>query len=49
MKSELEAKRIDKCTYGFILWHLNGRHGFKDMLDNGYVMEGNKLKAVNCD
>jgi len=49
MKSELEAKRIDRCTFGFILWHLNGRHGFKDMLDNGYVMEGRNLKAVDCD
>ncbi len=38
MALELEKGRIDKCTYGHLLWHATGRKSFKPMLDNGYVM-----------
>ena len=49
MKSELDEGRVDRCTYGFMLWHLNGRHDWKNLLDNGYIMEGNELKAIDCN
>ncbi|WP_037320041.1 hypothetical protein [Salegentibacter sp. Hel_I_6] len=38
MKNELEKGRINKCTYGHLLWHFTGRKSFQPMLDNGYEM-----------
>lgn len=46
--------RIQKCDYGYLLWHLNGRSNFQPMLENGYEMikddnGGFHLTAVDCD
>ncbi|MFA8433198.1 MAG: hypothetical protein ACEPOZ_01660 [Marinifilaceae bacterium] len=54
IKVELEAKRINRCQYGYLLWHFNGRSDFKYMLENGYqwvVLENGRktLKAVDCN
>jgi len=38
MKNELDKGRINKCTYGHLLWHFTGRKSFQPMLDNGYEM-----------
>ncbi|MGG7036886.1 MAG: hypothetical protein ACI7YS_17090, partial [Flavobacterium sp.] len=38
MKKELAERRINKCTYGHLLWHVTGRKSFQPMLDNGYEM-----------
>ena len=53
-KIEKEQGRLEKCDYGYLLWHLNGRSDFQPMLDNGYEMSKNedgtfKLKPVDCD
>ncbi|MFD0976983.1 hypothetical protein [Salinimicrobium gaetbulicola] len=53
-KIEKEQGRLEKCDYGYLLWHLNGRSDFQPMLDNGYEMIKNedgtvKLKPVDCD
>ena len=39
MKAELEEGRIDRCTYGHMLWQFTGRQSFQPLLDNGFVME----------
>lgn len=52
MKKELEESRIDRCTYGHLLWHFTGRKSFQPMLDNGYVLEeknGRKVLSSTCD
>lgn len=54
MKQELETGRINRCTYGYLLWHVNGRSSFQPMLDNGYVMEKKEdgsfsLQAEDCE
>ncbi len=54
LKTEFKNKRINRCIYGYLLWHINGRNNLKYMLDNGYEMKKNKsgmtvIKAVNCD
>ena len=53
-KNELQNKHLNRCEYGHILWHLNGRKNFNDMLDNGFELitneDGQKvLKAINCE
>lgn len=51
-REELEEGRIDRCTYGYLLWHLTGRQSFQPMLDNGYVMEvenGNTNLRSTCE
>ena len=40
-KEYKEGNLPDRCEYGYLLWHLNGRSDFSYMLDNGYVMEKN--------
>ncbi|MCP9201286.1 hypothetical protein MKO06_15355 [Gramella sp. GC03-9] len=54
VKIEREKGRLEKCDYGYLLWHLNGRSDFQPMLDNGYAMTKKEdgtieLKAVDCD
>ena len=53
---ELERKEgnINKCEYGYLLWHLNGRKDMKYFLENGYVLEEQpdgkkKMTAKNCE
>lgn len=52
MKNELEEGRIDRCTYGHMLWHFTGRSSFQPLLDNGFVMEekdGRSNLRSTCD
>ena len=52
MKNELEEGRINRCTYGHMLWHFTGRKSFQPMLDNGFVMEeknGRTHLKSTCD
>lgn len=54
LKREYEEGNLgDKCEYGYLLWHLNGRSDFKYMLENGYLMEKNADGTFNlvrtCD
>lgn len=52
MKNELDEGRIDRCTYGHMLWHFTGRKSFQPMLDNGFVMEeknGHTHLKSTCD
>lgn len=52
MKTELEEGRIDRCTYGHMLWHFTGRKSFQPLLDNGFVMEeenGRTNLKSTCD
>lgn len=52
MKNELEEERIDRCTYGHMLWHFTGRQSFKPLLENGFVMEeknGRTNLKSTCD
>ena len=51
---EFENKRINRCAYGYLLWHFNGRKNIKYMLDNGFELKKDKtgktrLEATNCD
>ena len=51
---ELDNKNMNRCEYGHILWHLNGRKSVQDMLDNGFesvIDESGQqvIKAVNCE
>ncbi|WP_372919726.1 hypothetical protein [Salegentibacter sp.] len=53
VEHEKDKGRIEKCDYGYLLWHFNGRSDFQPMLDNGYEMEKEEdgtfhLKAVDC-
>lgn len=52
MKKEMEKGRIDRCTYGHLLWHFTGRKSFQPLLDNGFIMEikdgRNNLRST-CD
>ncbi|WP_201309307.1 hypothetical protein [Flavobacterium sp. MK4S-17] len=54
MKQELLYGTIDRCKYGHLLWHFNGRKDVNDLLNNGfeYIVDENgtkTLSAVNCD
>ncbi len=54
IKDEFEEGRINRCAYGYLLWHVNGRNNLKYLLENGYQMikdENGKeiLKAVDCN
>ena len=54
MKRELERGTIDRCKFGHLLWHFNGRKDINDLLNNGfeYVEDESgtkRLSAVNCD
>ncbi|WP_405368868.1 hypothetical protein [Nonlabens sp. Asnod2-A12] len=52
MKNELDIGRIDKCTYGHLLWHFTGRKSFQPMLDNGYELveeNGKKRLKSTCE
>lgn len=52
MKNELKEGRIDRCTYGHMLWHFTGRKSFQPMLDNGFVLEeknGRTHLKSTCD
>jgi hypothetical protein len=54
MKQELADCNIDKCKYGHLLWHFNGRKDINDLLNNGFEYVVNEdgvktLTAVDCD
>ncbi|MUV04317.1 hypothetical protein GN157_11410 [Flavobacterium rakeshii] len=54
MKQELLDGTVDRCKYGHLLWHFNGRKDVNDLLNNGFEYiedeDGTKrLSAVNCD
>lgn len=54
IKQELLNGTIDKCKYGHLLWHFNGRKDVNDLLNNGfeYIVNENGVRtitAVNCD
>lgn len=38
MRQEYQIGNINKCQYGYLLWHFTGRTSFQPMLDNGYEM-----------
>lgn len=46
IKNELDQGRINKCTYGHLLWHFTGRKNFQPMLDNGYKMVEENGKTI---
>ena len=39
MKSEFDEHNIDQCTYGYLMWHFNGRKSLQPMLENGWKIE----------
>lgn len=43
----------NRCEYGYLLWHLNGRRDFSHMLNNGYEMvineDGSRVLESKCD
>lgn len=52
MKNELKEGRIDRCTYGHMLWHFTGRKSFQPLLDNGFILEekdGRSNLRSTCD
>ena len=54
MQQELANGTINRCKYGHMLWHFNGRKDINDLLENGfeYVEDENgsrTLSAVDCD
>jgi len=52
MKNELDNGRINKCTYGHLLWHITGRKSLQPMLENGYEMveeNGKKILKSMCE
>jgi len=52
MKNELEEGRIDRCTYGHLLWHFTGRKSFEPMLQNGFEMveeNGKTMLKSTCN
>lgn len=53
MEKEYKQKRISKCQYGYLLWHLNGRNNLSYFLDYGYkYIETNgirRLAPVDCE
>lgn len=51
---EYNEGRINRCTYGWIKWHVNGRNDMRHFLENGYQFvedsEGNRvLRGVDCN
>jgi len=51
---EYNEGRINRCTYGWIKWHVNGRNDMRHFLENGYQFvedsEGKRiLRGVDCD
>jgi len=54
MTREYDQGRINRCAYGYLKWHLNGRNDMRHFLENGYklveVENGKKvMKPINCD
>jgi len=52
MKNELQEGRIDRCTYGHLLWHFTGRKSFEPMLQNGFEMveeDGKTILKSTCN
>lgn len=54
IKKEREIGNLNRCEYGHILWHLNGRKNIQDMLDNGFTLVRDEngletLKAIDCE
>ena len=51
MQNELKNGTINKCEYGYCLWHFSGRVNLQPMLENGYTMveeNGKKIMKPNC-
>ncbi len=54
MTNEYNEGNINRCAYGYIKWHVNGRNDMKHFLENGYKLVEDEngeqiLKAVDCD
>ncbi len=53
IENELENGRLNRCTYGWIKWHVNGRNDMNYFFDNGWeVVEENgrqRFIPVDCD
>jgi hypothetical protein len=52
MTNEYKLGTIDRCTYGYIMWHFHGRKDMSYLLNNGYKMTNENgvqgVKAVDC-
>jgi len=54
MTNEYNEGRINRCTYGYLKWHVNGRDDMKHLLENGWKFvedeNGKKiLRAADCN
>lgn len=54
MTKEYKEGRINRCAYGYLKWHVNGRNSMSHLLDNGYKLvedENGKKRfiAVDCN
>lgn len=51
IKNEYKTGNINQCTYGYLLWHFNGRGSIQPMLDNGWKFvekNGKKVLTSTC-
>ncbi len=52
MKEEYELGNINKCIYGYLLWHFKGRKSMQPMLDNGWEFvekDGRRILKSMCE
>ena len=52
MTKEYKLGTIDRCSYGYIMWHFHGRKDISFLLNNGYKLTNENgvqgVKAVDC-
>lgn len=52
MTNEYKLGKIDRCSYGYIMWHFHGRKDMSFLLNNGYKLTNENgvqgVKAVDC-
>lgn len=52
MTNEYKLGTIDRCLYGYIMWHFHGRKDMSFLLNNGYKLTNENgvqgVKAVDC-
>ena len=50
--NEFNIGNLDRCSYGYIMWHLHGRKDMSFLLNNGFKMTNENgiqgVKAVDC-
>ena len=52
MTKEYKLQNLDRCSYGYVMWHFHGRKNMSFLLNNGFkitnenVVQG--VKAVDC-